>query len=121
MGDAPVNDKETAKRQKFKYLEENSETPTRPNILPVPQLTPQSQVQLRAKSGRNGQRTKFRTLSLKGFANFKQEHLKMASHRGKSRGNLFRSPSIYEDKNEHEDKGDDKKPSNKKTKLFWKI
>ena len=70
--DAPVNDKETAKRQKFKYLEENSETPTRPNILPVPQLTPQSQVQLRAKSGRNGQRAKFRTLSLKGFANFKQ-------------------------------------------------
>ena len=45
----------------------------------------------------------------------------MASHRGKSRGNLFRSPSIYEDKNEPEDKGDDKKPSSKKTKLFWKI
>ena len=60
----------TAKRRKSGS---KSETPARTDK--APELTPQSQVQLRAKSGRLGPRAHFKnfsSLSLKSFASFKQ-------------------------------------------------
>ena len=65
--DTPRED--SAKRRKSGN---NSKTPARDDSLKAPELTPQSQVQLRAKSGRLGPRAHFKSLSLKSFASFKQ-------------------------------------------------
>ena len=67
----PKDEKSSAKRRKSSD-EGTSLTPARSVIHTAPKLTPQSQVQLRAKSGRQGHRAKWKTLSLKGMANFRQ-------------------------------------------------
>jgi hypothetical protein len=72
MGSSPRGEKDCVKRRKDTTADHKSQTPARTNIPNAPELTPQSQVQLRAKSGKNGHRSKFKTLSLRSFTNFKQ-------------------------------------------------
>ena len=61
-----------AKRRKEAPESNSKLTPARSAIDIAPELTPQSQVQLRAKSGRQGSLAKLKTLSLRGITNFRQ-------------------------------------------------
>ena len=68
----PVGDTIDVKKRKLSPKGSKATTPSRSNIQKAPELTPQSQVQLRAKSGRHPRMDKFKTMSLKSFTSFKQ-------------------------------------------------
>ena len=68
----PLGDTIDVKKRKLSPKGCKATTPSRSNIQKAPELTPQSQVQLRAKTGRHPRMDKFKTMSLKSFTSFKQ-------------------------------------------------